>query len=286
MFVKRSCICVGVVLGCLISSSARGGLINNVATGLAVTNFDVQGQHNILSGGSDLLINNNFRGNPLDFGFGDLTLQGPVSLDVSTGRRFLPTLDISFSTAIDGDSQAIPLQYSLTADVGGQATQVSGSLLVDASLSVNRFGFYDVNLNYSSRQQVDSDGRFSNGSENFDFDAGPISVSGNIFADVLAFITNPLFESTGTLNIFESFSGAAALKGILDGQDSVTISRLSNGESIIDGPLADVAIDRRGFNDRSLEGAVFSVVPEPGVLVLLLTALPVLWFKSFKRRSV
>ncbi len=286
MNAKRRCLCVGLMSMGLFSSVVRGDLIDNVGTGLAVTNFNVQGRHNVLSGGSDLLINNNFQGNPLDFGIGNLALQGPVSLDVSTGRRFLPTLDFSFSTALNGDSQAIPIQYSLTTDVGGQATEISGSLLFDASLSVNRFGFYDVDFTYSSRQQVDSDGRFSNGSENFDFDAGPISVSGNIFADVLALVTDPIFVATDTLNIFESFSGAAALKTIFDGQDSVTISRLSNGESIFDGPVADVTGGLRGFNDRNLDGAAFSVVPEPGVLVLLLAALPVLWFKTFKRRSV
>jgi len=285
MNARRGCVCVVLLSVCLISPTVRGGLIDNIGTGLAVTSFNVQGQHNILSGGSDLLINNNFRGNPLDFGIGNLTLQGPISLDASTGRRFLPTLDLSFRTSLDGNTQATPLLYSLTTDVGGQSTQVSGSLLVDANLSVNRFGFYDVNFNYSSRQQVDNAGRFSTGVENFDVDAGPISVSGNVFADVLAFVTNPLFEAAGTFNPFESFSGTAALKEIFAGQNGVTISRLSNGETVNDGPVANVFDSGRRFDERSFDGVVFSVVPEPGVLVLMLVALPILWFKSLRRHT-
>ncbi len=285
MNVGRRCICILFVVMCWVSPDVRGDLINNVGTGLAYTNFNVQGQRNILSGGADLLINNNFFGNPLDFGIGDLTLQGPISLDVSTGRRFLPTFDVSLSTALDGDSQVVPLLYSLTTDVGGQSTQISGSVLMDAGLSVNRFGFYDVNFTFSSRQQVDSEGRFSNGTETFDFDAGPISVSGNIFADVLAIVTDPLFDAAGTFNPFESFSGAAALKEILAGQDSVTISRLTNGDPLLNGPIDDISDAGLDFSRRSLDGVVFSVVPEPGVLVLLLAALPILWIKSIRRRS-
>lgn len=244
----------------LAPPQVSGGFYQNIGIGLDALGFNVVGQHNFLSGGEDILINNTFVGNPLDFGIGDLTLQGPVSLQVSRGDRFLNTLDIDFSTAINRNVTASPLNYTLNVDVGPQETTISGSLLVDGSLSINEFGFYDLSMTYSSRQTVTNEGRFSNDTRTYDADFGPINVSGNIYADVLAVLTDPIFDATGTVNIFESFSGRTQLQNSLNEAASRVIAESGVTFDAADSPLPIAGI----------------VVPEPPLVLMLLIGVPLL----------
>lgn len=256
---------IGALLGG--ATTARAGYLNEIGIGLDALGFEVQGQDNLLSGGVDFLVNTNFTGQPLDFGFGSLALQGPVSFQVGTGKRILPTLDIDFSTALNGDSTASPLNYLLNVDAGSQETSISGSLLVDGSFSIDGFGFYDLEMNYSSRQNVENDGRFANNTVMSDLDVGPVNVSGNIFADALAVLTDPLFEAAGTVNIFEGFSGRSQLQDAFDAAAArAQVSSLGEYESAA----------------RSIVDVGTFVVPEPPLLVLLLVGIPVI----FARKSI
>ncbi len=269
-------------------TAARGDVFRDVAFGLGYAGFNIQGARNHLSGGADFLINNNFVGNALDFGPWDLTLQGPISLQVSTGGRQLSQFNISLTTALNRDGLAEPLGYALNYDVGAQSTKVSGTLLLDADLSLNGFGFYDLQLTYSSRQDVERDGRFTAADSTHDFDVGPINISGNIFADALAMLTAPLFEQAGQANPFDSFSGRAQLTEVLRASASQTQSLLVSGDDPGDtsltmmnfgpvgGPLNAVnnplpAGNTFGSIARGTPGAP---VPEPATLVLMLLALP------------
>ena len=166
----------------------------------------MQGNRNPLSGGVDLLLAESFAANPFDFGPWDLTFQGPISLAVSTGGRALPGLDISFTSAADTLTVPTPLSYVLNFDTGAQSSQVSGSVLIDGDFSINKFGYYDLSFVYSSRQDVDREGRFATDEATNDFDIGPINISGNIYADILGAITQPLYDRAGRENIFIQFS--------------------------------------------------------------------------------
>jgi len=280
----------------ILPEAAQADVFRDVAIGLAYTGFNIEGSKNHLSGGADFRISRNFVGNPLDFGAWDLTFQGPISLELSTGGRVLPQLDINLTTALTGDATAGPLAYLLNYDVGGQSTQIPGTLLIDAGLSLNKFGFYDLEFTYSSRQEVERSGRFANDDDTFDLDVGPINVSGNIYADALAAITQPVFERAGYGNPFASFSGSGSLSDWLTSSAVAVQKRLAAGDNPIleeqSNLLAAIPWDdylhRRedGFGLRVQPPAVHGVdraIPEPTVLILMLLGLPAIASKRIRR---
>jgi len=273
----------------LFVAPAQAGVFRDVAVGLGYAGFDIAGQRNVLSGGADFSISQTFAGNELDFGVWDLTLQGPVAFEISSGGRGLSELEISLSTAQVGGGTATPLSYFLNADVGGQETQISGQLLLDADISFNGFGFYDLTLDYSSRQNVSRDGRFANDDQTFDSDVGPINVSGNIFADALAAITQPIFDATGAVNPFASFSGRSKVMDALANASEALVDQLMAGKNpaakdisfamaaALGGqgngspPFGSLPPGQGGTNPGQGNGAP---VPEPSVLFLMLLAAP------------
>ncbi len=278
-----------VTLAALTAAApARADLFRDVGLGLAYAGFNVEGRRNPLSAGADVLINNSFIGESFNFGIGELRMQGPVSLQVSAGRRWVDTLDVSLSTALSRDLTPVPLVYSLTADVGGQETAITGSVLLDADLSINGFGFYELNVDYSSRQTVDREGRFSNSTDNYDFDFGPIVVEGNIYADILAVLTAPFFEVTGIFNPFLSFSGREQLKQAMDASLAAMQAQLAAGAqadplvfpATITGPLP---LGQSAAAPGALPVAGGAIVPEPAVVVLMLLGIPLLLFRRMRR---
>lgn len=279
------------------TEGVRADLVRDLAFGLGTS---IQGNRNPLRGGLDLLATQIFVGNPLDFGPADLTLRGPISLAVTTGGRGLSQFDVRLSTSVDGDSAAVPLTYVLNAEVGGQSTQISGSLFLDMGISFSSFGFYDIELQYSSRQQVSSTGRFVNDDQEFDFDVGPINVSGNIFADILALLAEPLFEGAGVTNPFASFSGAASLAALLSENADSTLQRLASGDDLVeaerDGFIAFASSDpaSSGKASTTASSKLFAsattaetpvIVPEPTVLVLMLLAIPAVTARRLRRTA-
>jgi hypothetical protein len=300
----RVCWSLLAALPLSVASTTQADMISNVAVGLGAAGFDIRGDRNILSDGFDILVTNSFNGALFDFGVAELVLTGPLSMEVSTSNRLLPSLDIAFTTAIDGRRDASPLRYDFVFDVGGQQTNVTGSILMDANLSINQFGWYDLGVTYSSRQTVDNDGRFSNATIENDFDIGPINVRGNIFADMLAAVTDPFFEATNTPNLFASFSGRERLKQIMADQQSYLSSQAasalsewsSNGTLFTDviglsngsasstprgNSVFDVGVtDPTGFNASGLThshaapNSFAGIVPEPTVLLLMLLGIP------------
>lgn len=270
-------------------AAAHGEFIRNLGVGLAAAGFDAQGSRNILSGGFDLLVNNNFASDVFRFGVGELRLAGPISLDVSTGTRFVPTLDVHFRTALNRDANAAPLNYHLTADVGAQETTIEGSLFIDGNVSLNAFGFYDVEFTYSSRQTAINEGNVSNLTEQYDFDLGPTVLSGNVFMDLLVALTNPLFAQAGIDNPLAGFSGQAQLKQVLAGAlveaHGIELAHLSASDPVI-GPI------RRGLSSRDLHAELNAsvvaaattghVVPEPVTVVLMLACVSMV---LIRRRS-
>ncbi len=284
----------------LMAATVHADIFRDIAFGLGYANFNIEGKHNRLSGGNDFLINTNFAGNPLDFGIADLTLQGPVSLGLSTGGRGIPELEFSVRTALDPQSQAVPLNYLLNVDAGGQASQIGGTLFMDGNFKMNGFGFYDLKLMYSSRQTVLRSGRFADDTQNFDGDVGPINISGNIVADLLAALTDPFFQSTNTVNIFDAFSGRAQLEKLIQGSNDTALAQIASANGLVANaiPVSATVTGVDGSNP-SVSGrfltstgpsntgtpALAHVVPEPAVLVMLLLGMPVVILGSRRRRN-
>lgn len=274
---------------------AYGG--ERLATAADFVGFDLFGNHNPLSGGIDFLATNEFEASsPFDFGAWNVALDGPLSLEVSTGGRVLSQFDVHFTTGVDGDATAIPLNYSYTFDIGPQVLQINGSVLADVDFALNRLGYYDLQVLASGRQTRTTDGVVT-GTK--DFDTGPITLSGNIFADALAVLTDPLFDRAGQPNLFARLSGNDTLEALLAGTTSDRIASadvdskriaeiaykvivppgLENGNG--NGPPG-------GFNPGNGHGQGNGLggpaVPEPAVLALMLVGAPVLFLRQWRGR--
>ena len=274
------------------ATSARGGVWEDVTLGLGRAGFNFQSNRNVISGGADYLVNNNFVGNTLNLGIGDLTLRGPISLSVSSGTRFVNTLDVSLRTAIDGGvlASATPLNYILNLDSGSQSATITGNLLIDANLSLNGFGFYDFDLRYSSRQNVQREGRVTDADSEFDSDIGPINISGNIYADILALVTAPFFEAVGTSNPFASFSGSLKLSEALQNDNLLRVLAEGTASDMNDlVPYAGTIPGSEGVDvfgtglGTGVDEAFRGIVPEPTVLLLMSAALPLVFFRRLRQ---
>jgi hypothetical protein len=252
----------------LTAGMVRADALENVGTALHFAGFDARGSRNPLSGGADLLVTRQFNGNLFDFGNAELALQGPVSLQLSTGGRVVPGFDVSLSTAVNARSQTSALSYSYSSDIGLQSTSLTGSMLIDADFSINALGFYDLTITSSNRGTVVREGRV-NDSTTLDSDIGPIEVSGNVFVDLLGVLVDPLFEHAGRENPL------AVVSKLID-LDFGDHALLWNSSEDPDGVFA--VLDSGEAASASHEGgwtaAPAMIVPEPTALALLLLGIP------------
>ena len=260
----RRVITCGVLIGAVaaVPRQAQAGMFEDVVRGLQYAGFQFSGRENPLSGGAEFQLYRFFDEETLDFGAADLTLTGPLGFTFETGGRSLGVLDFSLST---GDQA---FEYVFNSSSGAQDYRVEGNFLLDATGSINTFGFYDLRLQLSSRQGVFLDGRFQDGAEEqLDYDIGPIDVSGNIFADLLARLFDPVFEAIGAENILDSFSGRAQYEDLMQLLAADAEAKWRPGDELISGEAAKVV----RFGEPFAEGQVLpATVPEPGLLLLLL----------------
>lgn len=305
MNIRRSVLTLVVLVACLVETT-QAGTLGNVLDGLRFAGFAVDKDHNDLSNTSVAALGNTFQGNVIDFGDINVSLTGPVAATIQRGGRLIPTLDIALSTGPLGVNQnrvtsvgpAQPLAYSFSFDSGANTTTVSGNLLADARFSINRLGGYDLRLQFSDRQTTTVDGQFDQNTP-FDknVDLGPIDIQGNIFADVLAVVTDPFFQATETQNIFEMFSGRSILSkqmaatadalrakidagGTLTSAESARIAGLSLIQSILGDEIPNFTsslsgVGSVGGTDGTSVAAV--AVPEPSAIVLLIAGAACIW---------
>ena len=287
---------------CLMPMTARAGIWENIPYGLGYAGFNIEGQHNYLSGGNDYRISKFFTselsGNPLDFGTWELTLGGPISIDVSTGGRLIDEIEIHFQTATSSAGVPQPLSYDLACDVCSQASQISGSILIDGDLTINEFGCYDFHLEYSSRQSVEQNGPFDDGDITNDFDIGPIDISGNIYADILALIFDPIFERMEVENPFASFSGQLQLEKAIERISAEQAKQALLAEDLLLDtgspltfqpdvvgltPAGEMAMEDI-FSVESGTAAPRGVVPEPSTVLFIILGAPLIGSKRLRDR--
>jgi len=292
---KRSRFCFAYAVALLLCKSvapmprAYGG--ERLTAGLQYAGFELFGNHNPLSGGIDFLATNEFDAStPFDFGAWEVALDGPLSLEVSTGGRLLSQFDAHFTTGTDGDAAAIPLNYSYTFDFGPQTIQVNGSILADVDFSLNRLGYYDLKILASGRQTSTTDGAVTGTN---DFDTGPITMSGNLYADALAVLTDPLFDRAGQPNFFVRLSGNDTLEALLSESSSDRVAMFDVESKHIAEMASKVILPPGlangngngppgGFNPGNGQGG--PAVPEPAVLALMLVGAPVLLLRQWRAR--
>jgi len=271
---NRSMMAVAMVAAALVASApARAGFASTSVRGLYLTGFEYYSGDNPLTGGREFLATNTFQGNPIDFGPWTRTLQGPLSTGFSVANRPYQSFEFSIGTARSGSASASPLTYSLDYNLGQQSASLSGSLLIDGGAKVDRFGFYSLNLDVSSRATTVSSGS-ANSSNQYDFDLGPVNISGNVFIDALATLTAPLFEAANVQSPFTSLTARSQLQSIVDAQTTDLLNLLQNGlvpgdataQRTVTFTLADQATAGAGIAPFNASGIV---VPEPTVLLLL-----------------
>ncbi|MCB9850808.1 MAG: PEP-CTERM sorting domain-containing protein [Phycisphaerales bacterium] len=272
---------------------AQAGAYNKVLRGLAEAGYNFTAQENFISGGADFVLSRQFTGETLDFGATELTLNGANVLSFTTGGRDLNMLEFSLNTNNN------PFNYTLTTDTGNQVTTITGSFLMNATASINQFGFYDVQLDVSSRQTTTQDGRFSNEVSTDDFDIGPIDLRGNLYADLLAVVTDPIFQALGVDNIFAQFSASGQFASQLDAKVAALRAKSASGEMLTADEVAELSsvaamaaaygfevpdisflstaeVERGLQTDDPFVVKQSQVIPEPSTLALLGLAIPAL----------
>ncbi|MCH7813225.1 MAG: hypothetical protein IID40_04300 [Planctomycetes bacterium] len=280
------------------ASAARASVFGDVMQGLNFAGFTGSGQSNPLSGGYDGQLGRNFQNTPLDFGPLDLTLTGPVNFQYSINNRLYRSLDFSLNIGTPGN----PLVYSYLADVGPQQVRVDGSTVLGVDGTINQFGWYDMRLQFSNRTDGTNSGRFSNtDGSTLDFDIGPIDISGNLYADLLAAITDPIFEASGFENVFASYSGRTARENALESTISSLRAKAAAGQNLTEREVSELVamamtaqahgddvpslafLDNLSLNEPAgPSSSVGQPVPEPATLICLL--LPAAWWVVRHRR--
>ncbi len=285
-----------LVLGA--TSSASADLFNQVADGLRFSGFVLDADYNRFLDQTRAVAAANFQGNTIDFGFMDITVDGPITLAVQENFRGVEELNFTLSTGLAnvnpngvlsvGDPQ--PMNYLINIDSGTSETTIDGNFLLDSRVKINKFGSYDFRFEFSNRETTSVRGRFdeANGST-LDFDIGPIDIEGNIFADLLATITDPIFQATGFENVFAQFSGQvfrqeqnaaflADLQAKMDSgellteQEMAELTARSLVSSVLGDPFADeafIADAFASFDESQAAGARGVEVPEPATMLLL-----------------
>ena len=279
-----------------LTAPVQAGLFRDALIGLSDSGFQFVGNKNPLSGGADLTVARNFTGQTLDFGATELTLTGTPTFTLSTGGRGLQVLDFSLTTGGN------PLTYTLTTDTGNQTLTTAGSLLVNINGGVNNFGFYNLTFDVSSRQTVTQDGQILMDTSENDFDIGPIDIRGNLFADLMGAVTDPIFQLLGVDNFFRQFSAAGqfesnlsalaqaaqakTLAGVgLTGQEIANLTSLAAAGAAFGAAIPDLSfLSAAAVNTDATLLSAPVVVPEPATLMLLVAASPLVMRRRRNRR--
>ncbi len=213
-------------------SIARAELYKDVVTGLNLFDVRLSGEQNLLGDGFTINGNAFYNNRRFNFGFADLTLTGALQGSVGFTRRGIPAGEFTLNT---GGS---PLSYKFNLNNGIQDLTATGSALIDINTHINALGFYDQTFQISNRGTFETDGFGVIDKGTLAFDVGPINVSGNIFTDMLAMLTEPLFAATGTSNPFAKFSGRATKAAELNKTADELRARIDAGEVLSDEEIA------------------------------------------------
>jgi len=215
-------------------TTVQADLLPTVIRGMQLFDYQFSGEKNVLGDGWTLNANAFYNNRRFNMGVADLYLTGQVNSSVGYTLRGIPSAEFSLNTG------GQPLAYSLIFNNGIQDVTLSGGALVDIFTDINALGFYDMNFQISNRGEYTSDGFLCSDTGTLDYDMGPINVSGNIFADAVAALTQPLFTATGTENPFAKFSARATKAIEAENTANEIRSRIVAGEVVSDEEIAQL----------------------------------------------
>jgi len=213
----------------------QADLWKDVTRGFELFGYQISGERNLLGNGWTINANTVYSDRRFNLGFADLRLgtgglPAPVNFSAGYTLRGIPSAQFTWNTG----SPAQPLGYVLDLNSGLQDTTFTGSILIDMATNINALGFYDLSLQVSNRGTYRTDGLGGTTTGTLDFDVGPIDVSGSVFADALAAVTQPFFAATGTENPFVKFSERASKVAEATTTASQLRARIAAGEILSD----------------------------------------------------
>jgi len=249
-----------------ISTSADGTRTNGQRAGRLRIVPDVVGRGYTLE--FDRTFGRDSRGRPeiLDLGAFEVQLSGPTQATLGYTRR-------GGLLTGNADIQMNNLNYAITGKTGAQDVQISGTLNGQASLEINRLGFYTLYLNLANtNSQVLADGILVDGDTDANFNVGPISLKGNIFVDALGSLLAALGVDTSGLQQLFPESPLDRIAAAL--QQQMSLPGLVAGASYSsDGQLPPVpslsAAGELSAGQSSQSAPGTSLVPEPPAFLLL-----------------
>lgn len=230
---QAACTAIVAVVGIVCTASpAQAGIGKTLVRGLQEFGYQFSGERNNLGDGITINANAAYANRKFNFGLSDLTLNGVVSSSLELTRRGVPAAQFSLNT---GNA---PLSYNYRINTGAQDLQATGNVLINVNTSINALGFYDQTLQISNRGTYTTDGFVVRDSGTLAFDAGPVSLSGNVFVDVLAAATEPFFAASGTQNPFSKITGRATKAAELSRSADDLRARVQAGEVLSDEEIA------------------------------------------------
>ena len=288
------CMLAAVLFAVIVpATTAQAGVWGDVARGFEAFGYQISGERNYLGNGWDVNLNTVYSGQNYNFGFAELTLgEGtavPSNISLGYSLRGIPSAQFSWNTG----GVALPYTFKINNGIQDFST-LNGSVLIDVSTDINVLGFYDTKVQISNRAQYETDGFLAAATGDLNFDLGPINVSGNIYADALAAITQPFFTAAGTENPFAKFSSKAAKSAELDATIDQLRARIAAGEVLSDEEMSKLVnstllsailtgdasqtqflgelLGPSAKNSTTTEATLrlVDVVPEPTTLLLLL----------------
>ena len=239
---QRKRLTVIAAVAVLVSTAVvQADLWRDVTRGFQLFGYQFSGERNLLGNGWTINASTTYSDRRFNLGFADLRLgtgglAAPVNFSAGYTLRGIPSAEFSWNTG----SPAQPLGYVLDLDYGFQDTTFTGSILIDMATNINALGFYDLDLQVSNRGTYTTDGLGGSTSGTLDFDVGPISVSGNVIADALAVVTQPLFTAAGTENPFVKFSERASKVAQATATAGELRARIAAGEILSDDEMAQL----------------------------------------------
>ena len=231
MYVRRGTCLVGLLVAATLlpAQTVMAGLPKQILNGLTLIDYGPSGKFgsyytkNYLGKGWDFDTNATYTGQTYRFGLANLTLgaTSPSNVAVSSGYtlRGVPEARFSMKTAA-------PLSYTLNTGPGLRTLTATGDIGIDVDTTINALGFYDMTFQISNRGTYTTNGPLGKKEGSLDFDAGRIDVSGNIFADAFAALTQPIFTAAGTENPFTKLSQKSA-RSLPEGMDLNSITDLT-----------------------------------------------------------
>ena len=206
-----------------------------------------------------------------DFGNYELEMSGALQASMSYTTKGLLTANAEILMN--------SLSYEFRGETGVQDLSLSGTLNMDSDLQINELGFYTLNVDIQNNpSELLVDGLIADFPDGLptDYEIGPISVEGNIYADLAIGLLSALGVDTTSLEEIFPQSGISRVNDEID-------SLLQKQADALD-LIADASYSADGTSDLTLasDGTVESVtdadsgldtpvntVPEPISLLAL-----------------